>query len=67
MHKRAGQLAQLNDLVDIDALLAAYYDVIPDVNNPDQKVVFGTSGHRGTSTKRDVQRSPHRLHHRGDC
>mgnify|MGYP002735265123 CR=1 FL=1 len=51
MHKRAGQLAQLNDLVDIDALLAAYYDVIPDVNNPDQKVVFGTSGHRGTSTK----------------
>ncbi|MFZ1381571.1 MAG: phosphoglucomutase (alpha-D-glucose-1,6-bisphosphate-dependent) [Scrofimicrobium sp.] len=50
MHQRAGQQAQPSDLIDVDALLAAYYEVVPDVNTPDQKVVFGTSGHRGTST-----------------
>ncbi len=49
-HERAGQPAQEEDLVDIDALLAAYYDLVPDVTEPEQLVVFGTSGHRGTST-----------------
>ncbi len=50
MHERAGQQAQPTDLVDVDALLSAYYDIVPDVNEPEQTVVFGTSGHRGTST-----------------
>jgi len=49
MTDRAGTAAQESDLVDIDALLKAYYDLVPDVTNPDQKVVFGTSGHRGSS------------------
>ena len=49
MHPRAGQPAQPSDLIDVDELLASYYDVVPDVEAPDQKVVFGTSGHRGTS------------------
>jgi len=48
-HPRAGQPAQESDLVDIDALLAAYHDLVPDPDNPDQQVVFGTSGHRGSS------------------
>src|SRR6478736_7780501 len=47
MHPRAGTPALPEDLVDIDALLAAYYDLEPDVTDPDEKVVFGTSGHRG--------------------
>ena len=46
---RAGQLAQEQDLIDVDALISAYYDITPDPDNPDQKVVFGTSGHRGSS------------------
>jgi len=46
---RAGQLAQEQDLIDVDAVISAYYDIIPDPDNPDQKVVFGTSGHRGSS------------------
>lgn len=50
MHERAGKLANQEDLIDVDALLSAYYDVVPDVNDPNQKIVFGTSGHRGTST-----------------
>ncbi len=46
---RAGQPAQPEDLVDVDALLAAYHDRHPDPADPAQRVVFGTSGHRGSS------------------
>lgn len=50
MHERAGKVAQAEDLIDVDALLAAYYDVVPNFDDPLQRVSFGTSGHRGTST-----------------
>src|SRR6059058_4005203 len=49
MDPRAGQPAQASDLVDVDALLGAYEDRHPDVSDPAQMVVFGTSGHRGSS------------------
>lgn len=49
MDERAGQLAKPEDLIDVDEVLSAYYEIEPDVNNPAQKVVFGTSGHRGSS------------------
>lgn len=49
MNTRAGTVAQPSDLIDEEALLAAYYDKHPDVSNPDQAVAFGTSGHRGSS------------------
>ena len=49
MDPRAGKPAQESDLIDVDAVLAAYEDLHPDVSNPDQRVVFGTSGHRGSS------------------
>jgi phosphoglucomutase len=49
MTTRAGQPAQESDLINVEELVAAYYSKIPDVTNPDQKVVFGTSGHRGSS------------------
>ncbi|MCU1586133.1 MAG: alpha-D-glucose phosphate-specific phosphoglucomutase [Microbacteriaceae bacterium] len=52
MNDRAGQPAQESDLVDVEALLAAYYDLVPDASVPEQKVVFGTSGHRGSSLDR---------------
>lgn len=48
-HERAGQLAQPSDLIDIAELVTAYYSRVPDVENPDQQVVFGTSGHRGSA------------------
>ena len=35
-------------------MLAAYYDLVPDPGNIDQRVVFGTSGHRGSSLKTSV-------------
>src|SRR4051794_36224830 len=46
---RAGTPAQPGDLVDIDALLAAYADLHPDPSVVGQRVAFGTSGHRGSS------------------
>jgi phosphoglucomutase len=49
MNERAGTPAQESDLIDVDALRHAYYDLKPDVNIPEQRVVFGTSGHRGSS------------------
>ena len=49
MHPRAGTVAQPEDLIDVDEVTSAYYDLVPDPANPAQKVVFGTSGHRGSS------------------
>ena len=49
MDPRAGTPARPEDLVDVDALVGAYYDRVPDPTDPVQKVVFGTSGHRGSS------------------
>jgi phosphoglucomutase len=49
MEKRAGTVALPEDLVDVEALVRAYYELKPDVTIADQKVVFGTSGHRGSS------------------
>ncbi|WP_139006418.1 phosphoglucomutase (alpha-D-glucose-1,6-bisphosphate-dependent) [Arthrobacter crystallopoietes] len=51
MANRAGTLAQPSDLVDLTALLDAYFDIKPDPRDPVQRVAFGTSGHRGTSLK----------------
>jgi phosphoglucomutase len=48
-HERAGLVAQASDLIDVDKVLAAYDEIVPDPTNPDQMVVFGTSGHRGSS------------------
>ncbi|BBX17688.1 phosphoglucomutase, alpha-D-glucose phosphate-specific [Mycolicibacterium duvalii] len=46
---RAGSPAQPEDLIDIAAVVTAYYTVSPDPDDVDQQVSFGTSGHRGSS------------------
>ncbi len=48
---RAGQPASPEDLVDVAHLVTAYYTGAPDPADPDQRVSFGTSGHRGSSLK----------------
>jgi phosphoglucomutase len=49
---RAGRLPGDDDLIDVEALIAAYHDERPDPSEEAQRVSFGTSGHRGTSTAR---------------
>jgi phosphoglucomutase len=51
IHPLAGKKAPKNMLVNIPRLISAYYVNKPDVNEPSQKVAFGTSGHRGNSLK----------------
>jgi phosphoglucomutase len=46
---RAGQPAQPDDLIDVAQVVTAYYTREPDPDDVAQQVVFGTSGHRGSS------------------
>lgn len=52
INPRAGQLAVASDLVDVPKLITSYYEDRPDPHIPEQRVVFGTSGHRGSSFDR---------------
>ena len=48
----AGKPANPSLLVDVPKLIAAYFHEIPDPEDPNERVLFGTSGHRGSSFKR---------------
>jgi phosphoglucomutase len=50
-HERAGTVATPADLIDVAHLVTAYYTGVPDPDNIDQQVAFGTSGHRGSSLR----------------
>ena len=52
VHPRAGLTAAPENLVDLARLLAAYDELSPDPAVREQRVAFGTSGHRGSSFKR---------------
>ncbi len=49
VHCDAGQLSAEEKLERIPALMSAYYTEFPNPAIPDQRVTFGTSGHRGSS------------------
>ncbi len=50
LHPQAGQPCTHDRLVNLPALITAYYVKTPDIKqNPSQKVSFGTSGHRGSA------------------
>jgi phosphoglucomutase len=51
MDERAGQPATDADLVDVPALVTAYFAEHPDPADPAQQVTFGTSGHRGSALR----------------
>jgi phosphoglucomutase len=51
MDERAGQPATAADLVDVAALVTAYFTEHPDPAEPSQRVSFGTSGHRGSALR----------------
>ena len=52
-HPLAGQPAPASILVNVPRLISAYYTEKPDVMVREQRVSFGTSGHRGTSFKKN--------------
>ena len=45
----AGKPAEASMLVNVPRLITAYYAEVPDPSVPEQRVVFGTSGHRGSA------------------
>ncbi len=51
LHPQAGQPAKPEQLVDLVQLEQAYYSATPDPSDPQQRVSFGTSGHRGSSLR----------------
>lgn len=48
----AGTVPKEDTLVDIPKLISAYYSEVPDPTVSDQRVSFGTSGHRGSSFRK---------------
>ncbi len=48
----AGKPADPSMLVNVPKLVTAYYNEAPDPSIPEQRVVFGTSGHRGSAFER---------------
>ena len=48
----AGKPAEPSMLVNVPKLVTAYYTEIPDPSVPEQRVVFGTSGHRGSALEK---------------
>jgi phosphoglucomutase len=49
---RAGKPAEASMLVNVPALITAYYTQTPDPSVAEQRVAFGTSGHRGSAFDR---------------
>src|SRR5664280_3772982 len=47
----AGKPAKPSMLVNVPKLITAYFEEVPDPLVPEQQVLFGTSGHRGSSFK----------------
>ena len=45
----AGKQAKASMLVNVPRLVTAYYTEVPDPSVPEQRVAFGTSGHRGSA------------------
>ncbi len=53
IHERAGQLPFQSDLINVAQLTAQYYTQQPQPGNTSQAVKFGTSGHRGSSLRKN--------------
>ena len=45
----AGKPAESSMLVNVPKRITAYYTDVPDPSVPEQRVAFGTSGHRGSA------------------
>ena len=57
LHPLAGKPAPQSLLINIQKLVTEYFCKVPDVAIAEQKVAFGTSGHRGTSANASFNES----------
>ncbi|OEF24024.1 phosphoglucomutase (alpha-D-glucose-1,6-bisphosphate-dependent) [Vibrio rumoiensis] len=57
IHPRAGTKTLPEDLINIPALVSDYYTKEPEAGNRAHSVQFGTSGHRGSSSKSTFNQS----------
>jgi phosphoglucomutase len=53
----AGRPAEPSMLIDVPRLVTAYYTEVPDHSVPEQRVEFGTSGHRGSAFEKAFNES----------
>jgi phosphoglucomutase len=53
----AGKPAEPSMLVNVPKLVTAYYTEVPDHSMPEQRVAFGTSGHRGSAFEKSFNES----------
>ena len=53
----AGHLPDPSMLINTPAVVTAYYTGVPDPSVPEQRIAFGTSGHRGSSLKNSFNES----------
>jgi phosphoglucomutase len=53
----AGKPAEPSMLVNVPRLVTAYYTEVPDHSVPEQRVAFGTSGHRGSAFEKAFNES----------
>jgi len=51
IHEHAGKAVRPQDRINIGKLVSDYFLLTPDVNVIEQRVTFGTSGHRGNASK----------------
>ena len=51
VHQHAGKPVRPEDRINIGRLVSDYFLRSPDVTIAEQKVTFGTSGHRGNASK----------------
>ena len=52
IHPLAGKTASQDQLVNLPQLITDYFSLVPDMGKREQRVSFGTSGHRGSSLLR---------------
>ena len=52
IHPQAGKTATQDQLINIPKLITNYFTEEPDISHREQRVSFGTSGHRGSSLHR---------------
>ena len=50
-HPLAGQPVKREDLIQVDTVVKDFFRIVPTYDHVEERVSFGTSGHRGIASK----------------